>query len=50
MMSLHMNNHFAEKRGIGRKLPLTVCTVMLQERVDLAAGDINGALAPPLWQ
>ena len=43
MMSLHINNHFAWKRGIGKKLLLTVRTVMLQEHVDMVPGDFNGA-------
>ena len=43
MMSLHINNHYAKKRCIGKKLMLTVCTVMLQEHVDMVAGDFNGA-------
>ena len=43
MMSLHMNNQYAEKRGIGKNLLLAVCTVMLLEQVDLVAGDFNGA-------
>ena len=43
MMSLHINNHHAKKRGIGKKLLLTVRTVLLQEYVDLVAGDFNGA-------
>ena len=40
MMSLHIN-HFVKKRGIGKKLLLTVRTVMLQEHVDMVAGDFN---------
>ena len=43
MMSLHMHKHFAKKRGIGKKLLLTVRTVMLQEHADMVAGDFNGA-------
>ena len=31
MMSSHINNQFAKKRGIGKKLLLTVRTVMLEE-------------------
>ena len=34
---------FAQKRGIGKKLLLTVRTVMLQEHVDMVAGDFNSA-------
>ena len=43
MMSQYINNRFAKKRGIGQKLLLTVRTVMLQEHVDMVAGDFNGA-------
>ena len=43
MMSLHVNNHFSQNRGIGKKLLLTVRTVMLQEHVNMVAGDFNGA-------
>ena len=32
MMSLHINNHFAEKRGIGKNLLLTVRTVCTSNR------------------
>ena len=42
-MSLHINNQFAKKRGIGEKLLPTFRTVMLEEHVDLVAGDFNGA-------
>ena len=43
-MKLHNNNHDAKKRVIGKKLILTVRTVMLQEHVDMVAGDFNGAV------
>ena len=43
VMSLHINNHYAKKRGIGKKLLLAVRTVMLQQHVDMVAGDFNGA-------
>ena len=43
VMSLHINNQFAKMRGIGKKLLLTVRTVMLEEHVDFVAGDFNGA-------
>ena len=42
-MSLHINNNYAKKRGIGKKLLLTILAVMLDEHVDLIAGDFNGA-------
>ena len=40
MMSLHIN-HYAKKRGKEKKLILAVRTVMLQEHVDMVAGDFN---------
>ena len=42
-MSLHTTNRFANKCGIWKKLLLTVRTVMLEEHVDVDAGDFNGA-------
>ena len=42
-MSLHIRNHFAKKRGTGKKLSLSLRAVMLEEHVDLVAGDFNGA-------
>ena len=35
-------NIYARERGIGKKLILTIRAVMLDERVDLVAGDFNG--------
>ena len=43
VMSLHINNNYAKKRGIGKKLLLTIRAVMLEEHVDLVDGDFNGA-------
>ena len=42
-MSVHINNQFAKKRGIGKKLLLTIRAIMLEEHVDLVAGDFNDA-------
>ena len=36
-------NVYAKKRGIGKKLILTIHAVMLKEKVDQVAGDFNGA-------
>ena len=41
--SLHINNNFAKKRGIGKKLSLTIRSIMQDEHVNLGAGDFNGA-------
>ena len=43
MMSLHINNAYAKKRGIAKNLLVTVRTVMHQQQVDLVAGDFTGA-------
>ena len=43
MMSLHFNNQFDKKRGIDKNLLSAVRTVLLQEQVDMVAGDFNGA-------
>ena len=43
VLSFLINNVYAKKRGIGKKLILTTRAVMLQENVDLVAGDFNGA-------
>ena len=43
VMSLDINNNHARKRGIGKKLLLTIRAMMLDEQVDLVAGDFNGA-------
>ena len=42
-MSLHINNNHARTRGIGKKLLLTIRAMMLDEQVDLVAGEFNGA-------
>ena len=38
-MSLHINNQSAKKRGTGKKLLPTIRAVMLEEHVDLVAGN-----------
>ena len=43
VMSMHINNNYAKKRGIGKKLPFTIRAVMLDEHKDLVVGDFNGA-------
>ena len=43
VMSLHINNNFAKKRDIGKKLLLTIRAIMQDEHVDLVACDFNGA-------
>ena len=42
VMSLHINNFFVKKRGIGKNLLLTIRTLMQLEQVDMVAGDFNG--------
>ena len=43
VMSLDINNNYAKKRGIGKKLLFTIRAIMLEEHVDLVAGDFKGA-------
>ena len=43
IMSLIINNNYTKQRGIGKKLILTIRAVMLEEHVDVVAGDFNGA-------
>ena len=43
MMSFHPNNNFAKKRGIANNVLFAVRTAMQQEKVDMVAGDFNGA-------
>ena len=47
VVSLHINNNYAKKRGIGKKLLLCIRAVMLDELVDLVAGDFRGASFAP---
>ena len=43
VLSLHITNVHAEKRGIGKELILAIRTVMLKDNVDVVAGDFKGA-------
>ena len=49
-MSIHINNQFAKKRGIGKKLLLTIRAVMLKEHVDLVAGGLQRFCFAPLMR
>ena len=42
VLSLHVNNIYAKKRGIAKKLILTIRAIMISQQVDLVAGDFNG--------
>ena len=42
-LSLHINNVFAKKRGIAKKIIQTVRALMISQNIDLVAGDFNGA-------
>ena len=42
VLSLYITNIYAQKRGIAKKLILTIRAVMLGENVDLVAGDFDG--------
>ena len=41
-MSLHISNVYAKKKGIAKKLILTLRAIMISQEVDLVAGDFNG--------
>ena len=43
VLSLHINNVFAKKRGIAKKIIRTVRALMISQNIDLVAGDFNGA-------
>ena len=43
VMSLHINNHYAERRAIEKHVLFAVRVVLCQEQVDMVAGDFNGA-------
>ena len=42
VLSLHISNIYAKKKGIAKKLILTLRAVMISQEVDLVAGDFNG--------
>ena len=39
-----------KKRGTGKKLLLTIRAIMLEEHVDVVAGDFRSCLAPFKWK
>ena len=42
VLSLHISNIHAKKKGIAKKLILTLRAIMISQEVDLVAGDFNG--------
>ena len=42
MLSLHISNIYAKKKGIAKKLILTLRAIMISQEVDLVAGGFNG--------
>ena len=42
VLSLHISNIYAKKKGIAKKLILTLRAIMIPQEVDLVAGDLNG--------
>ena len=42
LLSLQITNTYAKKKGITRKLILTLRATMISQEVDLVAGDYNG--------
>ena len=43
VLSLHIDNVFAKKRGIAKKIIQAVRALMISQNIDLVAGDFNGA-------
>ena len=42
VLSLHISNNYAKKKGIAKKLILTIRAIMIGEQIDLVAGYFNG--------
>ena len=42
VLSLHISNIYAKKKGITKKLILALRAIMISQDVDLVAGDFNG--------
>ena len=42
MLFLHITNIYAKKKGIAKKLILTLRAIVISQEVDLVAGDFNG--------
>ena len=42
VLSLHISNIYAKKKGIAKKLILTIRAIMTSQEVDLVAGDFIG--------
>ena len=42
VLSLHISNVYAKKKGTAKKLILTLRAIMISQEVDLVAGDFNG--------
>ena len=43
VLSLHINNTYAEKKGVAKKIIRTNRALMISQDIDLVAGDSNGA-------
>ena len=43
VLSLHINNVFAKKRGITKKIIQAVHALLISQNIDLVVGDFNGA-------
>ena len=42
VLSLHISNIYAKKKGIAKKLILTLRAIMISQQIDEVAGDFNG--------
>ena len=44
VLILHISNIYGKKKGIAKKLILTLRAIMIPQEVDLVAGDFNGTI------
>ena len=42
VLPLHINNMYARKKGIAKKLILTIRAIMIGQQIDVVASDFNG--------
>ena len=42
VLCLHIRNIYDKKRGIAKKLILTIRAIMIDQQIDVVAGDFNG--------
>ena len=42
VLSLHISNYYAKKKGIAKKLIPTIRAIMISQQIDVVAGEFNG--------